>query len=82
MVLFLSVGFPILLSQFPNIPQFRPAGWFCASAGAVVLILQFRLFHGESEWKYGESKSNHKSQRIKFTKKGCCKVIVSLPGQI
>ena len=46
----LSIGFPAILAQFPETPQFRPVGWFCVAAGVALLLLQLLLFHGECAW--------------------------------
>ena len=46
-----NVGFPAILAQFPETPQFRAAGWFCVAAGVTVLLLQLALFHGECAWR-------------------------------
>jgi hypothetical protein len=43
-------GFPIILAQFPETPQFRTAGWFCLAVGVVLLVLLLVLFHGECAW--------------------------------
>ena len=46
-----NAGFPAILAQFPETPQFRTAGWFCVAAGVTVLLLQLALFHGECAWR-------------------------------
>ena len=40
----------MILAQFPDIPQFRPAGWFCVAVGVALLLLQIFLFQGECTW--------------------------------
>ena len=55
----LLVGFPAILAQFPETPQFRSAGWFCVAAGVAVLLLQLALFHGECTW-HCSSEATHK----------------------
>ncbi|CAI8044642.1 hypothetical protein GBAR_LOCUS24744 [Geodia barretti] len=46
-----GIGFPLILAQFPNTPQFRTAGWFCMASGVALLLMQLLLFHGECAWK-------------------------------
>ena len=73
-------GFPTILAQFPNTPQFRPAGWFCVAFGVVLL-----LFHGEHSWHVRricthcfKMKPSFKKEKDKRYKDLCCQIFVSM----
>ena len=78
MLRYFHSGFPLLLSQFPESPQFRPPAWFCVSAGVLVLLFQFLLFHGESEFnKYQKYIREEKKGLPACTIEDICRVFVS-----
>ena len=79
-----TAGFPAILAQFPETPQFRSAGWFCVAAGVAVLLLQLALFHGECTWNCSSEAIHKKYMReIPPFEKGTpcqikfCKIFVS-----
>ena len=81
-MIFFNTGFPVILAQFPDTPQFRPAGWFCVAFGVALLLLQLVIFHGECSWYGIQSKCDKKlsSFEIKEMKwrSLICQVFVSI----
>ena len=81
----MSVGFPAILAQFPETPQFRPAGWFCVAAGVALLLLQLLLFHGECAWNCcTATKAKKITKKLSTKDTPCqvqiCKILVSITG--
>ena len=82
-----DTGFPAILAQFPETPQFRPAGWFCVAAGVTLLLLQLLLFHGECAWHCSKPiKKDLLRQLGTFTnhswKKKLCVIFVSIINSV
>jgi MFS family permease len=80
----IGIGFPLILAQFPNTPQFRTAGWFCMASGVALLLMQLLLFHGECAWKCPDINFIRYQKKLSsFGKLDCgevfVKIVVSIP---
>ena len=72
------VGIPLILAQFPNIPQFRTAGWFCMAVGLTLILLQLLLFHEECAWQCAAVPLEYKKnlQIFKIPENQNCKDVI------